>query len=147
MNKETERNPQISHLEEGDVIELEKGQTVYAEIAERYVYKDTLEPDKPRKAEVTIGEDYGGLDTSLLAGRYAVVKTEFDGGGNFGMWADDYYPDGHHVWCKKMLENGDLGEQVHFYQSGFKNAMIEEIKPVGKVEFKYFEVRNNKNIF
>lgn len=146
MNKETENNPQILHLEEGDVIELEKEHTVYAKIAEKYVYENTPKSDVLTRTDVTIGDNRNGLDTSFLVGRYAVVKTAYDGDGT-GMGPQDVYPDGHHVWCKRMLENGELGEQIEFYQSGAFTAMIEDIKPVGRIEFKYFEVRNNKNIF
>ena len=138
MKKETEKNPEIALLEEGDVIELEKGQTIYAEIPEKYVYGNTPKSDKLAKTNVTIGANHNGLDTGYLAGRYAVVKTAFDGGGT-GMGPGDIYPDGDHVWCRKMLENGKFGEQIEFYQSGSFTAMIEEIKPNGKVEFKYSE--------
>jgi len=43
-----------------------------------------------------------------------------------------------------MLENGELGEQVEFYQDGSFTALIDSIIPIGKVEFRYFE-RGNKN--
>jgi hypothetical protein len=138
MKKETEKNPQIAPLEEGDIIELEKGHTVYAEIPEKYIYANNPKSDNLAKTEVTIGKKRNGLDTSYLVGRYAVVKTAFDGGGA-GMGSHDIYLDGDHVWCRRMLENGELGEQIEFYQSGSFTAMIEEIKPVGKVEFKYSE--------
>jgi hypothetical protein len=138
MKKETEKNPQIAPLEEGDVIELKKGHAIYAKIPEKYIYANTPKSDNLAKTEVTIGKKRNGLDTGYLAGRYAVIKTAYDGGGT-GMGPNDIYPDGDHVWCRKMLENGKFGEQVEFYQSGSFTAMIEEIKPVGKVEFKYSE--------
>lgn len=143
MKKEKEKSPQIVQLKEGDIIELEKGHIVYAEIAEKYVYENTPKSDNLTKTDVTIGNNRKGLDTSYLVGRYAVVKTAFDGGGT-GMGPHDIFPDGHHVWCRRMLENGEFGEQIEFYQSGCFTAMIEEIKPVGKVEFKYFEESKRK---
>lgn len=132
MNKEVERNPQISHLEEGDVIELKKGHTIYANIPEKYVYKDTKKPDKQRKAEISIGEDYGGLDTSYLGGRYAVVKTTLVSN-ETGMELQDVIQNDHHVWCKKMFENGELGEQIEFYLNGAFSAMDQGVKPIGKL--------------
>lgn len=131
-NKETEA-PKF--LEEGDVIELKPGHTVYAAIAQRYVFDNTPESNELFEADVTIGENKKGLDTSYLAGKYVVTKTAFEGGGK-AMWNDEY-PDGHHVYCRRMLEEGKLGEEVTFYQSGAFTAMITDIKPVGKVEFRH----------
>lgn len=143
MKRERERSPQKIKLGEGDVIELKKGHTVYAQVPEKYVYQNTPRSKKLTQTDVTIGDNLNGLDTNYLEGRYVVIKTTLDGGGT-GMGPNDIYPDGHHVWCKKMLKDGQLGEEVDFYQSGSFTAMIEEIKPVGKVEFRYFEVSKQK---
>jgi len=69
-------------------------------------------------------------DTFILEdGEFVVIKTAFDGGGH-GMGHNDYYPDGHHVFCKR-LKNGkydEKGHEVEFYQSGSFTAVIEPEK-------------------
>lgn len=138
-NKESRRD---KFLREGDIIELRKGHEVYAEIEERYAYTNTPNSKKLTTTDVRIGREHNGLDTNYLAGRYIVTKTAFDGGSwGGGMNRHDDYPNGHHVFCQKMLADGKLGEEVNFYQSGCFTAMIENISPVGKVEFRYVPTR------
>lgn len=141
MGKERgrETDPEPVLLREGDIIELKKGHKVYASIPEKYVYENTPRSMKLTRTEVTIGEDRKGFNTDVLAGRYGVLKTARDGGGT-GMGYHDVFPDGHHVWCRKMLGNGQFGEEVSFYQTGAFTAMIEEIEPVGRFKIKYLGV-------
>ena len=64
-------------------------------------------------------------------GEFVVIDTREEGGGT-GMGPHDVYPDGHHVFCKR-LKNGEYdenGEEVNFYQTGSFTCMIEDIKPV-----------------
>lgn len=64
------------------------------------------------------------FDTSTLIGEYIVKETSMTGGGY--AQANDYYPDGHLVRCKK-LNDGKFdadGAEVWFYQSGSFTAMI-----------------------
>jgi len=69
-------------LKEGDVIELAIGHTVYVVLPYHFIYENAFGCfTETSQTEVTIGESRKGLDTSFLAGRYIVVKTEFTGGG------------------------------------------------------------------
>jgi hypothetical protein len=63
-------------------------------------------------------------------GEFLVTKTINDGGG-FGMGRNDYYPNGHHVYCKRLNADGSFNEkgiEVNFYQTGSFTAMIEPKK-------------------
>ena len=112
-------------LQEGDVIELERGHDVYADVPEHFVYANRKGVfDKLTHHEVNIGGDF-----AHLAGRYVVYKISRDGGGT-GMGSHDVYPDGHHVFCERLSD----GVRVDFYQTGAFTAMIENIEPVGKAE-------------
>lgn len=91
-------------LREGDVIEITKKhlQIIYKNISPMYRF----------------------------IGKYVVYKTTFDGGG-CGHGPHDIYPNGHHVFCKKLRDNEI---QIDFYQSGcFAGLLLpSEIKPIGK---------------
>ena len=122
-------------LEEGDVIELTKGHSVYYEVPEHFVYSNGIGSFKAMAtATVKIGsflnsEVDSGMDTSFLCGKYIVTKTCMDGGGV--VMGHDIYPNGHHVWC----ENSDYPRiKVNFYQSGCFTAVIspKNIQPSGK---------------
>jgi len=117
-------------LQEGDVIELKKGQEVYTTLPHHCFYVgEEGNFAKTDNHEVEIGETYGGLDTGFLIGKYIVTKTTFDGGGT-GHGPHDVYPDGHHVFCKKI----DSKVRVDFYQSGCFTAMIKDIEPIGRAK-------------
>lgn len=131
-----EREPKPVLLKEGDIIELKKGNKVYAYIHEKYIYESIPKPMGLARTEVTIGEDRKGFNTDYLAGKYGVTKTSEEGGG-VGMGLYDFYPNGHYVTCRRMLRNGEFGEVVSFYQTGCFTVMIEEIKPIGRFEIKY----------
>jgi len=59
-------------------------------------------------------------------GDFVVIKTTFSGGG-CGYRLNDEYPNGHHVYCKKLIDNkyDENGIEVDFYQTGCFTAMIE----------------------
>ena len=76
---------------------------------------------------------------SLEEGEFVVTKTLLDGGG-VAMF-NDVYPDGHHVYCKK-LKDGKFdadGIEINFYQSGAFTAMIlsNEISPIRTMSAKF----------
>lgn len=61
----------------------------------------------------------------LHGGEFLVVKTKSEGGGT--AMFNDRYPDGHHVFCKRVNADGSPdgnGLEVDFYQSGSFTAMI-----------------------
>jgi len=56
----------------------------------------------------------------LDEGEFVVIRTAMEGGGS-GHGAGDTYPDGHHVFCKRLNADGtynDKGTEINFYQSG-----------------------------
>lgn len=122
-------------LEEGDIIELKPGMTVYTETPKTLVYSNHGGDWSLTTSEVKVGEDRTIF--GYLQGRFAVTKC-FMGGGGTGHGPHDTYPDGWHVFAEKM-DNRDI--KVDFYQSGCFTAMIlpEEITPVGKAEVKWVE--------
>lgn len=117
----------MKYLEEGDVIQIEEGMTVYANVPAHYLNSN-------RKGDFTI--EHGTVEVTgelvYLAGNYIVTKTTFDGGGT-GHGAHDVYPDGHHVFC----ESEDGINKIDFYQSGCFTAMHETIRPVGRAVKKW----------
>ena len=59
-------------------------------------------------------------------GEFLVVETKMDGGGT-GMGSHDVYPDGHHVFCKRVNLDGSYnenGEEIDFYQTGSFTSVI-----------------------
>ena len=124
-------------LKEGDIIELKAGHTVYYELPAHFVYSNRKGVfDKLAHTEVHIGCEKGGLNTDFLKGKYVVVKTCFEGGGT-GHGVGDVYPDGHHVFAEKIVDELDHKITVDFYQSGCFTAMITDITPVGKAKLTY----------
>jgi hypothetical protein len=112
-------------LQAGDVIKLEQGHTVYADIPEHFAFNNRKGVfDKFAHTQARIG---GELE--FLAGLYIVTHTSMNGGGT-GMGPGDVYPDGHHVYCERTSDR----RKVDFYQTGAFTAMIPEIEPVGKAE-------------
>lgn len=114
-------------LKEGDVIELKKGHQVYADVPEHFLYSNKRGVWDLTHGHIVIDEIF-----SYFAGKYVVFKTSTDGGGT-GHGPGDVYPDGHHVFCRKV----EGGIPVDFYQSGSFTAMIEDIKPIGKATLSY----------
>lgn len=119
-------------LKKGDVIKLEKGYEVYIKLPAHFIFSNrTGVFDELSKEDVKIGEPIGGLDTDFLIGEYIVTHTTMDGGGV--AMGSDVYDDGHHVFCKKIID--EIGNkksiEIDFYQTGSFTAMITDIKPIG----------------
>ena len=118
-------------LEEGDIIEINNGHTVYTDIPEHFAFSNRKGVfNKTIHTKVVIGGEF-----SYLAGRYVVYKTSRDGGGS-GTGPSDVYPDGHHVFCERLEDR----LKVDFYQSGSFTAMIEAIDPVGHAVRQWVEL-------
>lgn len=115
-------------LEEGDVIEIKEGLTVYANVPKHFVYDNKKGCYDLTHHDITIGGEF-----SYIAGKYIVIKTAMDGGGH-GHGAHDVYPDGHHVYCVSV---DDSNRKIDFYQSGAFTAMITNIKPIGKAKLRW----------
>ncbi|MGD9697525.1 hypothetical protein [Acinetobacter sp.] len=111
-------------LKEGDIIELQMGHVVYADVPEHFVYSTRKGSFKMIHIDIIID-----IDLDYLVGKYVVYKTVSDGGGT-GHGPHDVYPNGYHVYCEKY---DDTKVKVDFYQSGDFEAMIKDIKPVGKL--------------
>lgn len=95
-------------LKTGDVFSLKKGVIIYC-----------------KGNEISLKE----------TGSYVVLKTAYEGGGT-GMGPHDVYPDGHHVYAKKLKNNGfwdSNGQEIDFYQSGCFTCMIEP-KDIGVIK-------------
>ncbi len=124
----------MKKLEEGDVIELNETHVVYANIPEHFTCSS-----KRGIFTLTRHEAALGGELSYLQGKYVVTKTTFDGGST----GRDAYPDGHHVFCRKIPEGKSyehslkVEHEIDFYQSGCFTAMIENIEPIGKAKLKW----------
>ena len=151
-------------LKEGDVICLENGMKVYAQIPEKFVYGNKKNSNAKTNHEAIVGEvitndtdiseDKADLIKDIIhdfdfrlgvrvtkaeaqamveskvktpkassfcleEGSFVVVKTKSEGGGT--AMFNDVYPDGHHVFCKKLDANDNYDEnglEVDFYQTG-----------------------------
>lgn len=136
MDKST--NQGDLRLQEGDVIFLNMGDRVYADVPWKFIFKDSDSVDRKFPMEVTLPTLFKRDEDQLFFdyGEYVVIKTAMEGGGdNF----DGPYPDGHCVYCKK-LKNGKYnpnGNIVKFYQSGCFTCMIKNITPTAKMEKPY----------
>jgi len=115
-------------LQPGDVIKLDETHTVYADIPQHFVFVNHKGDFSLCHQNVTMCGEF-----DYLQGDYVVQSVAEDGGG----WAHrDSIPDGHHVFCERT----DGKYKVDFYQTGFFNAMIEEIEPIGRAEMKFVAV-------
>lgn len=89
---------------------------------------DVFENTKPQKYNQRV---------FLPAGTFVVTATAFDGGGT-GHGPHDVYPDGHHVFCKKIdRDTGKVGTKTYdFYQTGFFCDMIKKthVELIGKAK-------------
>lgn len=126
-----------NELKEGDIIELNESHTVYANIPEHFAYSN-------KKGIFKLTHHAASLkgDLNYLCGKYVVIKTTSDGGGT-GHGPNDVYPNGHHVFCRKIPngksyeDNLKVEHEVDFYQSGCFTAMITNIKPIGIATLKW----------
>ena len=110
-------------LSEGDVILLEEGMSVYADVPKHFLYSNCKGDFELAHGKVEISGEL-----LYLSGKYIVYKTTYDGGGT-GHGSHDVYPEGHHVFCMKA---DDHNVRVSFYQSGSFTVVITDIKPIGK---------------
>lgn len=108
-------------LKEGDVIMLNNGDKVYADIPEALIYSESACIwDIMVHAVINIG-DYG-----FQAGKYIVYKEIMEGGSEFSG-----YPDGHHVFCV----NAECDRiKVDFYESGCFAFMLKEKEVIGRAK-------------
>ena len=70
------------------------------------------------------------------AGEFVVTKTKFGGGGT-GMGDHDIYPDGHEVFCKRLIygKYNELGDEISFYEDGcFNTTVKKKIIPIRRME-------------
>ena len=118
----------VTRLEEGDLIEIKTGHTVYADVPMHFIYENRKGDFSLTRSDVVVEGDF-----LHLAGKYVVYKTANDGGGT-GHGPHDVYPDGHHVYCERV---DDSFVRLDFYQSGYFTAMIEEIETCGRAERKW----------
>ncbi|GAB0154560.1 hypothetical protein [Marinobacterium sp. BA1] len=114
-------------LQEGDVIELTANHRVYAEVPCHFVYANKKGDFSLTQHDVQLSGDF-----DYLQGKYIVTKTEMTGGGT-GHGANDAFPDGHKVTCKR--EDGKY--TVSFYQSGCFTAMIKDITPIAEATLQW----------
>ena len=121
MNSRTEGEQQKALLQEGDIIDIVEGHTVYADIPEHFAYGN-------RKGSFALTHHEAKIKGELayLAGTYIVHKTVHEGGIQ-GASSGDYYPGGHHVFAERQD-----GMKVDFYQTGHFTAMIPDITPTGR---------------
>jgi hypothetical protein len=110
-------------LKEGDIIELQPGHTVYADI-----------PNSVARGDFRLSHRETDIkEFAYLAGRYIVVKTSLDGGGP--CFDGTPFSDGHHVYCERLTDR----MKVDFYQTGAFTAMIRNIEPVAKGKLLWVE--------
>ena len=114
-------------LNEGDVIKIIDGHKIYVDIPKRFIFENTPTLWELYETDILVGEKRGGFDTSIYKGFYIVIKTEIkektvDSRG-------EEWPEGHHVFCKKIINNAISDEKIHFFQTGCFTAMITLIKP------------------
>ena len=67
--------------------------------------------------------------------QYVVIKTTCDGGG--ACFDGTPYPNGHHVWCRQIINDNVTEKERDFYQTGFFTNMIKNPKIIGHKELKY----------
>ncbi len=123
-------------LEKGNVIELKKGHTVYAEVPEHFAYANKVGCFDLTKTEVPICGNKNGLNTDFMGGLWIVTNTSYAGG---GCWhgSHDVYPGGHRVECERAVgKSYNYKMKISFYQTGCFTAMIREgeVKVVGQAK-------------
>jgi len=106
-------------LSEGDVIEIEVGHKVYAEVPKHFLYSNCKGDFERARGDIRVG---GELE--YFAGKYIVIKTTNDGGSGH-----PHSPNGHHVHC---IRADDSSVKIDFYQTGGFTAVIADIEPIGK---------------
>jgi len=92
---------------------------------------------KGRSIEDEIETAY--VDETRGLAKFVVEKTAMDGGGT-GHGPGDVYPDGWHIYARRLNEDGTYnlkGEVIEFYQRGCFNCMVKEVKVVGKMKINF----------
>ena len=119
----------MTFLQEGDLIQIKPGEEVYAEVPYHFIY----EGEEGNWAETTETEIKVEGQFAFFAGKYLVYKTAVEGGGT-GHGPGDIYPNGHHVYARKV---GAHNVKVSFYQSGSFTIMKPDKKPIGKARIQW----------
>lgn len=114
----------MKFLKKGDVIEIKFGMIIYAMIPEHFCYYNKRGSFKLTHHEVEVNGEF-----DYFCGEYVVYKTKNEGGGT-AMGNHDVFPDGHHVFCRKLE---DAKMKIDFYQSGLFTAMIKDIEPIRRL--------------
>lgn len=77
----------------------------------------------------------GSFDASRADAEFIVERTVMDGGGT-GHGKHDVFPDGWHVYARRLGRERQYypqAEQIQFYQSGCFNCVVPEVRVVGKM--------------
>ncbi len=114
-------------LQEGDIIEIRSGDRVYTEAPAHFFYMNKKGCWDLSNGEAVVGGELWGY----LEGKYVVTHTAFGGGGGND---NDRFPDGHRVYCEKLVESYESAPKLNFYQTGCFTCMIPDRAPLGKAE-------------
>lgn len=98
---------------------------------------DGYEISETRAFEIASNEiKFPYKDTFVFeGGEFVVIKTEFGGGGT-GMGDHDVYPNGHEVFCKRLIDGvyHEMGHELSFYEDGsFTTTSEKKILPIRKL--------------
>ncbi len=128
-------------LKERDIFFLGVTCSFYATLPSLFLCDNGSLSFEPTRGEVHIErKNQRGLDTSLFLGRWVVTKITQDGGSGRDIPSDSPnagYPDGHHVWARKILKSFINGIEylsvfeIDFYQSGCFTCMNPHLKSTG----------------
>lgn len=80
--------------------------------------------------------DIGCFDEERGTAEFVVERTAMDGGGT-GHGPHDVYPDGWHVYARRLNHNrtyNPQAEQMDFYQSGSFNSVVGQVTVVGRMK-------------
>jgi hypothetical protein len=131
-------------LKEGDIFLLKKGDSFYVKnFPKMFLYGnwDYMFNFEFSNGQIQINGIRRGLDTTIFIGEYVVTKINYDGGGDPD-GAGTPYPDGHHVYAKRIIKSDDNEKKVsdfeiNFYQTGSFACMIKNPKIIGKAKINY----------
>lgn len=91
----------------------------------------------PKKETVNLG----AYDPSRAKAKFVIEIANMEGGGT-GHGLGDVYPDGWHVYARRLNADGTYnpnGEVIHFYMSGDFNCKVvaEDVQVVGKMHMQF----------
>lgn len=126
-------------LQVGDVVDLKKGMKVYITVPLSKKDKHTTDVELGKILKIGVGKKTLEFETKSYIGRYIVTDTSMSGGGT-GHGLHDVYPDGWHVTCVMLNDDGtycEINRKVTFYQSGCFTAMItpDKIKAIKGIKY------------